>query len=242
VKAAFIIHPSDMEQLKKDIAEYVGNNHLERIAKNGLRIAEGPLIESLMAAFKRTLVWRALSGEYTAEDEDVIAHMGLTEGLSQNALSEIEDIIRTTLSLGNPAAVFRGSTGSFSGFSNAASVRFNLSFARLEDEIKSIQSGSYTSVNVKGRTTLIPWITWLIDGWEYPGYSIGFSDNLDNSSRSGRAIMIYEGNYNTMDYHNFAERNVDGKSNFIIDALLDEVWQADAVLILRRSMQEAANE
>lgn len=243
-----VIQGAALEKLKRDLAEYVGNHHLDSIAKQGLVIAEPLLIEALIASFKRTKAWKGIAGEYSGDmNNDVQAHMGLTDVLASNALSDLENMLRYSIDVSNPSIVSRNISHSFASFANSASISFNISFKRLSDDIKSIESGSYISENSNKRQILIPWIAWLVDGWDDPSYRIEFgmefggSIDIGDKSRSGRAIMVYKGDYNTRDYHNFAEHEDGGKSNFIIDALSDEVWRQDAAMILRNSMQEAAD-
>lgn len=189
------------------------------------------LRQVFIAAIKRTKVMKQLEGEISLSiNENMRAHLGLTDSIAISATDEIESAIEDSINKFNVVV-------------NNNKITYNISLANLSKNILKIPSAAYISTNSDGDETVIPWMEWLINGSETIDADILFiTDFVYEESRSGDAVMVHEGNvkwggWDIDNYHRFST-----SENFIQEALDDEKFIIESIKVLIDSIKTVIKE
>jgi hypothetical protein len=225
----------DISELRNQLLSKVGSEILPIVQEKIIIDSRDDIIRCFFDALQRNKIFQSLLDDIGGSNRnDVRAHLGLSRELALNAAYEIENMINDSLEFNNlnraslrKVSGRRG--GKFSVLGEALSIGFNISFKKLENNIRSIPSGRYTS---EPSGLEIPWIDWLLDGGFVGDYRIAFADDevvqaisekLNLKSRSGRAIMLPD---SSSDWDIDTDTTFrSGNKNFVIRILEDNKWK-----------------
>lgn len=148
--------------------------------------------KEITQALRQTLIYKELASSIMpADGRSLRAELGLTNALAKQAAAEIEYVVEQLLP---QVKVSKSKSGKDATVT--AEIAFPDPFA-LNEGLKNMDSGSYTSV-VKSGATEIRWMEWLIEKATQPLDKFGkkwaitydLKPRQVKTSRSGLAVMI----------------------------------------------------
>lgn len=169
------VNIKNLDAIRRNALNHVRASVLPKITKVVRDRAREQVPDLLIESVKRTDVYRGIRGDFNGEfDKDIQAHLGLLPENISSILSELEDQVRASV-------VVKASR---------VSAEIEITLSKLENNVRGMVTGSYTS-NPSGLQ--IDWINWILDGNTTVSAFIKFDEDgswFEAISRSGRAIMV----------------------------------------------------
>lgn len=236
--AKTLVTIAQTDLVKAAVADFVSKRRFPKLIDQAKDIAKPKLILSIVEAFRRTLFYKGMAGEYAGDRQrDVQAHLGLGGGDAIESLNEMESAIESSLEV--KQIIGLSNAGTFSKLGSSAQIVFNIGSPGLIRNIKErVSSPSYTAKT----GTVVDWLHWVLEGGGSVDMAISFNPYaiaLRHGSRTGRAVMVWSSVYgwNIDDYNRFSESGV----NFIEDMMEDQALSKEMEDIIIASVTEANN-